>query len=296
MDVSISWGVWFGLLLLGPLPAQAGRPALQEPAKKASADAETSIGDLAGTHWVLYEIRDARGVAQPPFAAAEDGSRTILPIVFGEEVLAYATACKRVMAAFRQEPGRLIVGDAHASLGGCAESGVVAELSSRLHGMYRISSEAMAGGQQAMKLTASDGHQFLLYPNGMQAPISGLEDYLPPQVIYFKIGPDKLPCHEDPMLPGLDDSPPGECVAVRPASYAPDGRWIVSSTAQPGARISGLAPLPGVTSQVRVVRYELRYPEIHGPAYRDVLDLIIEQHGPGPDAASYRNPPNYWIP
>lgn len=251
---------------------------------------------LQDTAWVLYQVNDAHGNAIAPFAASADGSRTIVPVLFRTDYLEFATACRRLVAPYREQGARLVIAQAYASQNACQGDGALAPLIGRLRGEFVVSFAPIAAtAEPALHLKAPSGEEFVLYDDGALR-FTDPDDVLPqPLVLYLQVGPDTMGCgYNGPDIPGR---PENVCIAARPAGQGTDGAWRASSAPYPVMpAIQGFNPPAGSRSIVRILRYELAHPDIHASRYRDVLDMVIEQHLPETPSADYHNPPNHWIP
>ncbi|MBN6100749.1 hypothetical protein JR064_01050 [Xanthomonas sp. CFBP 8703] len=251
---------------------------------------------LQDTAWVLYQVNDVHGKAIAPFAESADGSRSILPVLFRTDYLEFATACGRRMAPYREESGQVIIAQAYASHDACKADAALAPSIARLRGEFAISFVAIAGTDRpALRLKAPSGDEFLLYDNG-QLRFTDPSDVLPqPRVLYLQVGPDTMGCgYNGPDIPGR---PENVCVVARAVKQGADGAWHADSMPYPVMpAIRGFEPPAGSRSIVRILRYELANPDIHASRYRDVLDMVIEQHPPKNLPTEYRNPPYHWIP
>lgn len=270
-------------ITLGVADASAAEPA---PAQRS----------LQDTAWVLYEINDAHGKAIAPFAASADGNRTIVPVLFRTDYLELSTGCRRLVAPYRQQGARLMIAQAYASQNACPRDNALAPLIERLRGEFVVSFAPIAGtSTPALHLKAPSGEDFVLYDNGALR-FTDPDDVLPqPLVLYLQIGPDTMGCgYNGPYIPGW---PENVCIAARLTQQGTDGVWRANSAPYPVMpEIRGLDAPAGSRSIVRVLRYEIAYPDIHASRYRDVLDMVIEQELPESSSADYQNPSHHWIP
>lgn len=251
---------------------------------------------LQDTAWVLYQINDAHGNAIAPFAQGADGNRSILPVLFRTDYLEFATACGRRVAPYREQDGSVVIAQAYASNDACKADAALAPSIARLRGGFSISFVPIAGTDKpALRLKAPSGEEFLLYANG-QLRFTDPADVLPqPQVLYLQVGPEKMGCgYNGPDIPGR---PENVCDVARTVKQGADGAWHADSMPYPVMPlIRGFEPPEGSRSIVRILRYELADPDIHASRYRDVLDMVIEQHPGKTPPTTYRNPPYHWIP
>ncbi|MDR6990937.1 hypothetical protein [Luteimonas sp. 3794] len=219
-----------------------------------------------------------------------------MPLLFRAGYLEFSTACRRLVAPYRQQGEQLVIAQAYASLGDCEDDGAFASVVERLKGGFSVSFAPIAQmAKPALHLKSPGGDEFLLYDNG-ELRFTDPKDVLPqPVVLYLQIGPDTMGCgYNGPHIPGRAEN---TCVTARRVKQHADGAWHAEAAPSPVMPlIRGFNAPAGSRSIVRVLRYELAHPGIHASRYRDVLDLVIEQHLPEVSSAEYQNPANHWIP
>ncbi len=274
--------------------AQASSETPTSPLNQPASDpTQRSLQDTA---WVLYQVNDTHGNAVAPFADSADGSRAIVPVLFRTDYLEFATACRRWVAPYRQQGGRIVIAQAYVSQDACEGDRALAPLTEHLRGQFVMSFARIAGfDEPVLRLKAASSEEFLLYDNGALR-FTSPDDVLPqPQAIYLQIGPDTMGCgYNGPDIPGRAEN---VCITARPAEQSFDGTWHASSEPFPVMpAIRGFEPPEGIRSIVRILRYKLANPNIHAAGYRDVLDMVIEQDLPENPSGTYHNPPHHWIP
>ncbi|MGH8032399.1 MAG: hypothetical protein ACREO8_08570 [Luteimonas sp.] len=159
-------------------------------------------------------------------------SASTVPLRLKPHYLEFATACRRLVAPYRQQGERVVIAQAYASQDKCTDDGALAPLTEHLRGEFVISFATIAGMvRQALRLKAPSGEEFMLYDNGALR-FTDPEDVLPqPSILYLQLGPGTMGCgYNGPVIPGQSEN---VCIAARTVAQGSDGAWHAISAPSP---------------------------------------------------------------
>lgn len=244
------------LLMLLPVPSLAGQHLARTAVED---DALRSL--MEGSYWVL----------QLPADAANEQSRApgsvdlSVALTFSDRHLGFDGACGRYSAPYRVQGEWLETGEMMRGGLPCAED---KELLRRLAGMtggrMLLRQDEESNGSTLMHFVTASGSR-------LTAQASGRAESGDATTVYVEISEQPSLCRQ-PRLPGLIP-----CPQMRELAYSANGVLQPITPWYPLLHaIKGFQPTAGIRSVLRLRRYPVAEPDLHGPVAVQELDMVLE--------------------